>query len=142
MFKGKWQAVSGKLGTATIPLPATVLTIAGEGYAVQSPEGEDSGDIVWGAGKDERTMDMIGTEGPHKGSRIEALARVRGKFLQLCYAVDGSRRPTTFETTPGTAVVTVRYRRIESGDAIDYASRLAEAEAAAEAEAKAAAQDS
>ncbi len=134
MFDGKWQAVSGKLGTDTIPLPATVLTIEGESYAVDSPSGKDSGDAVWGPDADERTLDMKGTTGPHRGTRIEALARVKGRFLQLCYAVDGSRRPVSFDSAPGSAVVTVQYRRIESGDSTNYATRLAEAKAEGEGE--------
>ncbi|MEJ6601397.1 MAG: hypothetical protein ACKVI3_06700 [Verrucomicrobiia bacterium] len=132
MYDGKWQAVSGKLGTETIPLPETVLTIAGEGYTVDSPSGADAGDLVWGPEAEMRTMDMAGTSGPHQGSKIEALARVKGRFLQLCYAVDGSRRPVDFNPTQGTAVVTVRYRKIEPGETTDYASLLAEAEAEGE----------
>lgn len=129
MYDGTWQAVSGKLGTDTIPLPATVLTIEGEQYTVNSPEGEDRGKIVWGDPGDTRRMDLRGTRGPHTGTKIEGLVRVKGNFLQLCYAVDGTRRPTNFEPTPGSAVVTVRYRRLEPGESKDYASILAEAEA-------------
>lgn len=129
MYDGKWQAVSGKLGTATIPLPEAVLTIVGDSYTVDSPDGEDAGNLFWGPEAEMRTLDMVGTSGPHQGSRIEALTRVKGKFLQLCYSVDGSRRPVNFSPTSGTAVVTVRYRKVEPGETTDYASMLAEAEA-------------
>lgn len=132
MYEGKWQAVSGKLGTATIPLPETVLTISGADYTVESPQGEDAGSLVWGPEAEMRTLDMVGTSGPHHGSRIEAIARVKGKFLQLCYSVDGGRRPVNFSPVPGTGVVTVRYRKLEPGEERDYASLLAEAEAEGE----------
>lgn len=133
MYEGKWQAVSGKLGTATIPLPEAVLTIMGDNYTVDSPDGEDAGNLFWGPEAEMRTLDMVGTSGPHQGSRIEALARVKGSFLQLCYAVDGGRRPEHFSPVSGTAVVTVRYRKLEPGEDRDYASMLAEAEAEGEA---------
>ena len=35
--------------------------------------------------------------------------------MQLCYAVDGSARPSSFAVRQGTAVVTVRYRRVTGG---------------------------
>ncbi len=114
MFDGDWKAVSGKLGNQTIPLPDTMLKISGEGYVVETPDGQDKGDLKWGPEGDARTIDMIGTAGPHQGSRIEGIVRVKGKFMQLCYAVDGSGRPRSFEAAQGTAVVTVRYRRMDA----------------------------
>ena len=113
MFDGVWKAVSGKLGDQTIPLPDTVLKIAGGRYLVETPEGEDAGDLKWGPEGAVQSVDMVGTAGAHAGNRIEGIARVKGKFMQLCYAVDGSGRPRSFEAVPGTAVVTVRYRRMD-----------------------------
>ena len=113
-FDGDWETVSGRLGTASIPLPPTTFSIEGNAYAVKTPEGVDAGSIEWGPEADLREMDMIGTSGAHAGSKIEALARVKGRVLQLCYAVDGSARPRDFNAKSGTAVVTVRYRRLGS----------------------------
>ena len=111
-FDGNWETVSGRLGTDTIPLPKSLFVIAGERYSVKTPDGLDEGRIEWGAEGELREMDMIGTGGSHAGIKIQALARVRGKVMQLCYAVDGSKRPRDFNASPGTAVVTVRYRRL------------------------------
>jgi uncharacterized protein (TIGR03067 family) len=112
MFDGIWKAVSGKLGTDTIPLPDTTLHIDGDNYVVDSANGRDEGKLVWGGDDEQPTVDMRGTAGDHRGHTIEALARVRGDHLQLCYAVDGSGRPRSFAVSAGIAVVTVRYRRI------------------------------
>lgn len=112
MFDGTWKAVSGKLGTDTIPLPDTTFVVNGTNYEVTSPSGIDGGQLDWGEGDDVRTVDLKGTSGEHAGNTIHALARVKGDILQLCYAVDGSGRPRDFSPAQGTAVVTVRYRRI------------------------------
>lgn len=117
MFDGKWQTVSGKLGTDTIPLPATVMHLAGDRYEVHGPDGIDAGELIWGeTGGDgnERCVDLRGTSGTHAGNTIVARARVKGDLLQLCYAVDGTGRPASFQTVQGQAVVTVRYKRVGS----------------------------
>jgi uncharacterized protein (TIGR03067 family) len=107
----------GDWGRDTIPLPKSRFVIEGDRYAVHTPEGLDEGRIEWGPEEDLRHMDMIGTGGTHAGVTIHALARVKGRVLQLCYAVDGSRRPKDFNAKPGSAVVTVRYRR-EAGSSV------------------------
>ncbi len=112
MFDGTWKAVSGKLGTETIPLPDTTLMITGDTYEVTSPTGVDGGELHWGEAGEFQTVDLKGTSGAHAGNTIHALARVKGDLLQLCYAVDGSDRPRSFNARQGQAIVTVRYRRI------------------------------
>jgi len=114
MFDGTWKAISGKLGTDTIPLPETELMITGETYEVRSPEGVDHGALAWGMSDGEHTVRMQGMSGPHSDTAIDALARVKGDLMQLCYAVDGSGRPTSFSAQPGQAIVTVRYKRVSS----------------------------
>ncbi len=111
-FDGTWQVVSGKLGTDSIPLPATTLRIAGDRYTVASAEGHDTGKLTWGGDQAQPTVDLIGMTGEHRGLTILALARVKGDQMQLCYAVDGGVRPPSFAVRPGSAVVTVRYRRV------------------------------
>lgn len=111
-FDGKWKAVSGKLGTDTIPLPDTTLHIQGDRYTVESGNGRDEGELSWAGDAEQPTVDMKGTAGDHVGHTIAAIARVKGDVMQLCYAVDGSARPQSFKVRQGTAVVTVRYRRV------------------------------
>jgi len=118
VFDGTWQAVSGKLGTDTIPLPDTILHIEGDRYSVESANGRDEGELSWGGEPEQPTVDMKGTAGDHRGHTIAAIARVKGAVMQLCYAVDGSARPRSFKAAPGTAVVTVRYRRIADQSAV------------------------
>ena len=115
MFDGVWKAVSGKLGTDSIPLPDTMLHIEGNRYTVESGNGRDEGELTWGGDDQQPTVDMKGTAGDHVGHTIAAIARVRGDVMQLCYAVDGSARPSSFAVRQGTAVVTVRYRRVTGG---------------------------
>jgi uncharacterized protein (TIGR03067 family) len=112
MFDGIWQAVSGKLGQSTIPLPDTQLTITGSEYVVDSPNGRDEGRITLGAVGEPQEVDLEMTKGPNAGTLIRAIGRVRGDVMQFCYAVDGSARPRSFDVTSGTAVVTVRYKRV------------------------------
>ena len=118
MFDGIWKAVSGKLGTETIPLPDTVLHISGDHYEVHAPTGVDAGELCWHESGEECAVDLRGTSGAHAGNLIEARARVKGDLMQLCYAVDGSGRPAGFTAAPGQAMVTVRYHRV-TGDASD-----------------------
>lgn len=114
MFDGTWKTVSGKLGTDTIPLPDTTLHIEGNRYRVESANGRDEGELTVGGDAEQPTVDMKGTSGDHQGHTISAIARIRGDHMQLCYAVDGSARPKSFSVGPGTAIVTVRYRRVKA----------------------------
>ncbi|WP_221030482.1 TIGR03067 domain-containing protein [Actomonas aquatica] len=112
-FTGRWEAVSGRLGASAIPLPATTLTLEATRYTVKSPQGTDHGNATWDLTADPVTLDMRGTSGAHSGNTIHAIARTRGPVLQLCYAVDGSKRPTTFDVPAGAVWVTVRYKRLD-----------------------------
>ena len=112
-FLGKWQMVSGRLGASPIPLPETVFTISADRYRVESAEGRDEGRLEWLPDSEPQGVNLAGTGGAHAGVRIEAIIRVRGRVLQLCYAVDGSKRPRDFEPHSGAAIVNVRYRRAD-----------------------------
>ncbi len=112
-FIGRWEVVSGRLGPETIPVPSTVLTLDTDRFKVESPQGRDEGRATWWEVKGLVHVDLVGTGGAHSGMNIAAIARTRGPVLQLCYAVDGSARPTTFDVPAGVAWVTVRYRRVE-----------------------------
>jgi uncharacterized protein (TIGR03067 family) len=111
-FVGRWSAVSGKLGASTIPLPDTTFEVKTDGYTVRAAGNQDAGKLKWRQIGDLQAVDLIGTAGAHAGKTIEAIVRVRGDVMQLCYAVDGTGRPRTFDIAGGTAVVTVRYRRV------------------------------
>lgn len=115
MFDGVWQSVGGKLGTASIPVPETRLTISGSAYAVEVAGQIERGRLEWDVAVEPTRVRMIGTAGDHAGHVVDAIMRVRGTIMQLCYAVDGGTRPGMFaeaETRP--AIVTVRYRQVES----------------------------
>lgn len=112
-FVGRWEVVSGKLGPETIPVPTAVLTLEIDRFAVESPQGRDQGRAAWREVGGLVQVDLVGTGGAHSGMNIAAIARTRGPVLQLCYAVDGTARPTTFDAPTGVAWVTVRYRRVE-----------------------------
>ncbi len=112
-FFGVWEVVSGRLGSQSIPLPASQLTLAAATYRVETPTGVDHGKATWSEAYGQVALDLhdIGGEGGEQ--TIAAIARVRGSVLQLCYAVDGTGRPHGWEAPGGLAWVTVRYRRVE-----------------------------
>lgn len=112
-FVGRWEVVSGKLGPETIPVPTAVLTLGTDRFTVESPQGRDRGRATWREVGGVVQVDLVGTGGAHSGLNIAAIARTRGPVLQLCYAVDGTARPTRFDAPVGVAWVTVRYRRLE-----------------------------
>lgn len=111
MLDGRWTVIGGKLGQSSLPLPAATLVITGDRYVVESGADRDEGRLVRGGTPALPTLDLIGTGGAHRGVTIAAIMRLRGDLMQLCYAVDGSGRPRSFDAPAGVSVVTVRYRR-------------------------------
>ena len=112
MLEGTWRAVGGRLGTESIPIPATCFVITGDTYVIETPAGIERGCWVWLETEEPRVLRLTGTTGQHANQVIEALVRVRGSVMQLCYAVDGGPRPQDFaDAETRGAVVTMRYHR-------------------------------
>jgi uncharacterized protein (TIGR03067 family) len=113
MFDGVWRVAGGRLGDQGIDLPAGELHITGATYEVRSELGRDTGRWEVQAGGEPTAVDLIGTQGPHAGRRLRAIARVRGDTLQLVYGVgEDAPRPADFVARGGAAVLAVRYRRV------------------------------
>jgi hypothetical protein len=55
-------------------------------------------------------MDIVGTEGPNKGKTFPAIYELEGDTLRICYALEGTKRPTEFKVT-GEKVLLVTYKK-------------------------------
>ena len=119
MLDGTWELQGARLGDQSIEIPGGQMIVTGDRYSVQTPAGLDEGMLEVDAAADPIAVDLVGTAGPHAGTRIRAVARLKGDLLQLAYDVGGStRRPPDFVARGGTSVVAVRYKRVKL-DVID-----------------------
>lgn len=112
MLDGDWQLLGARLGDQPIEIPGGRMTIADGRYTVDTPAGQDGGTVVLRAELDPMEIDLVGTQGPHAGTTIRAVIRLKGELLQLVYDVGGGRRPRDFTARSGTSVVAVRYKRV------------------------------
>jgi uncharacterized protein (TIGR03067 family) len=113
MFDGVWRVTGGRLGDQSIDLPASELRITGATYVVETSVSRDEGRWEVQPDSEPLAVDLIGTDGPHSGKRLRAIARVRGDTLQLVYgAGENAPRPSDFVARGGAPVLAVRYRRV------------------------------
>jgi uncharacterized protein (TIGR03067 family) len=105
---GRWQAIQAEL--AANPLPKVVtdmiqLNIEGDHYAVQN----DSGMVRY---LPEARLEIKGLQGPNQGKTMLAIYKVAINALTICYNLSGSEWPSGFETTPGSQLFLVQYKRL------------------------------
>jgi uncharacterized protein (TIGR03067 family) len=111
---GRWTVEAAEAGGNAVDseeLKSLVVTIEGDRYSLQSKDGPDGGTMKLDETKSPKTMDAADTEGDNIGKLIQAIYEITGDTMRVCYALDGSARPTEFATKEGSPWLLVTYRR-------------------------------
>jgi uncharacterized protein (TIGR03067 family) len=103
-LQGTWSRVAIEFGNKRFGAnPEDTLTFSGNWFTIQE-QGETklagTFEIVDEAGELKR-MDLICTEGRHKGKRLRAIYRIQGDRLELCTDDGTNNRPRTFSGADG-----------------------------------------
>lgn len=113
-MEGKWKVESAEAGGKPVEseeLSAIVVTIAGDHYELTTKEGMDGGTLKLDETKSPRTMDATDTEGLDVGKVLQAIYEVSEDTMRVCYALDGSGRPTELATKEGLPWLLITYKR-------------------------------
>ncbi len=111
---GRWTVESAEAGGHAVDsedLKSLVVTIEGDHYSLTTKDGPDGGTLKLDETKSPKTMDATDTEGENIGKVIRAIYEIMGDTMRVCYALDGSARPTEFATKEGSPWLVVTYRR-------------------------------
>jgi uncharacterized protein (TIGR03067 family) len=111
---GTWIPVEAELGGQKFPdevLKTIELIIRDDTYEVHVGPQVDRGKIQLVPTLDPKGIDIIGTQGPNAGKTLLAIYQRTGDTLQICYDLQGKKRPTEFKTQQDTQYFLVRYRR-------------------------------
>lgn len=114
VMEGRWKVDSAEAGGKPVDseeLRAMVVTITGDHYELTTKDGLDGGTLKLDETKAPKTMDATDTEGLDVGKVIQAIYEVSGDTMRVCYALDGSGRPTEFATKEGSPWLLITYKR-------------------------------
>ncbi len=114
-MEGRWTVEAMEAGGKAVDsadlAKALAVTIAGDHYELMTDEGPDGGTLKLDETQNPKTMDATDTEGIEVGKLIRAIYELSGDTLRVCYAVDGSARPTEFATKEDSPLLLVTYKR-------------------------------
>lgn len=113
-MEGKWKVASAEAGGHSVEsddLKEIVVTIMGDHYSLMTKDGPDGGTLKLDETQKPKTMDATDTEGLDVGKTIKAIYEIAGDTMRVCYALDGSARPTEFATKEGSPWLLITYRR-------------------------------
>jgi uncharacterized protein (TIGR03067 family) len=111
-------------------LPAAMLTgarivIIGDRFVSTGMGAEYAGVLVTDAARRPRQLDMKFDTGPEKGHTHPCIYELEGETLKLCIATQGSLRPTSFDSPPGSGFAFETLVRVATGRAATPARRRA-----------------
>lgn len=111
---GTWKVEAVEAGGKAVESPDLkdlVVTIAGDHYEVMTKDGKDAGTLKLDETQKPKTMDGTDTEGLDAGKVTKAIYELSGDTLRVCYAIEGSERPTELATREGSRWLLVTYKR-------------------------------
>jgi uncharacterized protein (TIGR03067 family) len=114
LMEGVWVPVEAELAGQKLPedgIKTLKLTLKGAEYTVETGQVIDRGTVKLDPTQTPKTMDVVGTEGPNKDKTILAIYELTADSMKVCYALEGSTRPTEFKTAAGTNLFLVTYKR-------------------------------
>ena len=113
-IRGTWIPVEAILEGKRLPeegLEGMVLTIDHTTYSLQAPGGLDKGTVEVHSLQYPLGVDLTVTDGPNRGRVRRAIWETAGNWMRVCYAIEGSERPSKFEASEGEPSLLVTYRR-------------------------------
>lgn len=112
---GKWKPIAMQTGDTKFTkdqMKAIELVIEDGKYLVTANGEKDKGTLKIDTKPEVKTMDIVGTDGPNKGKTFPAIYELDGDKLKICYALEGTKRPTEFKST-GAKTLLVTYEKVK-----------------------------
>jgi uncharacterized protein (TIGR03067 family) len=109
---GQWAPQSAELGGQVFPVATfggATLLLTADTYEFAG----DKGTYATVSTSPPAGMDIRGREGPNAGRTIQAIYRLAGDALTVCYQLGPGARPSDFTSAGGSQVLLVRYQRIQ-----------------------------
>ena len=112
LMQGTWVIVSAEMGGEKVEgFKDAKLIIDKDSYAVTVGGQKDKGVLNLDPSQSPRAMDIVGREGPNKGKTFPAIYELRDESMKICYALDGTKRPTEFSSKGDKKLFLVHYKR-------------------------------
>jgi uncharacterized protein (TIGR03067 family) len=112
---GKWKIVEAELGGQQLPASGfekTILDMDENSYQLLEDKVIESGILQLLPGSSPKTMIITSFFGPNKGKTFQCIYEFEGEDLIMCYNLEGSSIPASFQTFENALLYRVRYRRI------------------------------
>jgi uncharacterized protein (TIGR03067 family) len=109
---GNWAPLSAELGGQVFP----VANFAGATLRLTTDTYEfagDKGTYAVVSTSPPAKMDIHGQVGPNAGRTIQAIYELTGDQLTVCYQLGAGERPGEFQSTNGSQVLLIRYKRVQ-----------------------------
>ncbi|QVL30890.1 TIGR03067 domain-containing protein [Telmatocola sphagniphila] len=116
-LEGVWIPVGMELGGQKFEvgqLKDSKLKLTKDKYELVFQAINDKGDIKLDSTMKPKQMDITSREGTvkeNKDKTLLAIYEVNGDYLRVCYALEGTTRPTEFKTTKDNGFFLAEYKR-------------------------------
>ena len=113
-MEGTWKVESAEAGGKKVEsenLKEIVVKITGDRYEVKAKDKVDAGTLKLDEMQKPKSMDATDTEGLDAGKVVKAIYELSGDTLRVCYAIEGTERPTEFATKEGSPILMLTYKR-------------------------------
>ena len=113
-MEGTWKVESAEAGGQKVEsedLKAIVVKITGDRYEVKTKDKLDAGTLKLDETQKPKAMDATDTEGLDAGKVVKAIYELSGDTLRVCYAMEGTERPTEMATKEGSPLLMLTYKR-------------------------------
>jgi|SRR4051812_12821281 uncharacterized protein (TIGR03067 family) len=113
---GTWTCVSAVIDGKTLPpenVAALRLTLTANRYKTEKAS-EVLFDSTYSIDttQEPNQIDMLGTEGELTGKQAQGIFSVNTGTLRICYTMPGMKRPTRFESEPGSKAYSIVWKRL------------------------------
>jgi len=113
-LQGEWQATRVEVDGSPLPSEDAaniVVTVKDTAYTALINERSDRGKFTIDPSKKPKQMDIQPDAGPDQGKKLLAIYEVGPDTLRVCYAPEGTERPTAFSTTENSGRLLITYKR-------------------------------
>jgi uncharacterized protein (TIGR03067 family) len=116
MIEGSWRLIRAEQGGEKTPQETfadldIVYSFTEGSYTLEGPV-NDHGLYVCNDSSEPKTVDIISSEGENKDRAIQAIYKVDGNELTICYDFD-DKRPAGFSTADSETIFMAVYKRSE-----------------------------